>query len=70
MTRKLFHSGNSTVVSLPAEVLGALELAEGDEVTVEVDRDRHQIVIAPVKPPVPVAQLSFLQRVDQVRDVD
>jgi putative addiction module antidote len=67
VTRKLFHSGNSTVVSLPAEVLKALDLNEGDEVTVVVDTQLNQIVIAPVKRPVPSFQLNFLEAVDQVK---
>jgi putative addiction module antidote len=67
VTRKLFHSGNSTVVTLPAEVLQALELKEGDEVTVVVDAERNQIVITPAKRPVPSFQLNFLETVAQVK---
>lgn len=47
MTRKLFKSGNSLVVSIPRDVLDSLHLAEGDEVVVGVDATRQQIVITP-----------------------
>ena len=46
MLRKVFKTGNSIVVALPKEMLDALHLAEGGEVSVELDADRRQIVIA------------------------
>ena len=70
MTRKLFHSGNSTVVTLPADVLKALDLKEGDEVTLEVNVERGEIVITPAKRPVPSFQLNFLETVDQVKSAN
>lgn len=48
MVRKIFRAGNSLVVAIPKEALEALGLAEGAEVAVELDREQHQIVIAPV----------------------
>jgi antitoxin component of MazEF toxin-antitoxin module len=69
VTRKLFHSGNSTVISLPGEMLRALDLKEGDEVTLEVDVEQGRIVIMPAKRPVPSFQLNFLETVDQVKSV-
>ena len=35
MVRKIFKTGNSMVVSLPREMLDALHLSEGEEVSVE-----------------------------------
>lgn len=49
MLRKLFKTGNSTVVSLPKEILDYLHLEEGAEVSVELDRERRRIVIQPVQ---------------------
>ena len=49
MVRKVFKTGNSIVVSLPKEMSDILELAEGSEVSVELDQERRQIIIAPVK---------------------
>jgi len=49
MVRKIFKTGNSVVVSLPKDTLDFLGLAEGAEVSVELDRERRQIVIAPLE---------------------
>jgi antitoxin MazE len=45
MVRKIYRSGNSTVLALPKEMLDALRLHEGEDVSVEFDADRQQIVI-------------------------
>lgn len=52
MLRKLFKTGNSIVVSLPKDIIEPLGVSEGAEVTVELDRERGQIVIRPIVPPV------------------
>jgi len=49
MRRKVFKTGNSLVVSLPKEALDFLGLVQGDEVSVDLDRERRQIVVAPVE---------------------
>ncbi len=46
MLRKVFKTGNSIVVALPKEMLEALRLGEGEEVSVELDAERRQILIA------------------------
>ena len=46
MNRKIFRTGNSMVVSLPKGMLDALNLSEGGEVSVELDKDQERIVIA------------------------
>jgi putative addiction module antidote len=45
MVRKIYRSGNSTVLALPKEMLEVLRLREGEDVSVELDADRQQIVI-------------------------
>jgi len=47
-TRKIFRTGNSLVIALPRDVLDFLQLGEGAEVSVDVDQEQKQIVIAPV----------------------
>lgn len=47
MIRKIFRTGNSTVVSLPKEMLDALHLSEGEEVSLELNREHGWIVVAP-----------------------
>ncbi|TEU12931.1 MAG: AbrB/MazE/SpoVT family DNA-binding domain-containing protein [Anaerolineales bacterium] len=53
MVRKIFKIGNSIVVSLPKDTLEFLELAEGDEVSVELDKEQRQIVVTPLKAALP-----------------
>ena len=48
MVRKTFKTGNSIVISLPREALEYLGIHEDTEVSVELDRQRRQIVIAPI----------------------
>jgi putative addiction module antidote len=50
MLRKIFKTGNSVVVSLPKDTLEYLQISEGSEVNVELDRDKGQIVISPAEP--------------------
>jgi antitoxin MazE len=52
MLRKLFKTGNSIVVSLPKDVIEPLGVSEGTEVSVELDREKGQIVIRPVQSPI------------------
>jgi putative addiction module antidote len=63
MGRKIFRTGNSAVVSLPPEVLEAMGLELGDEVTVTVDPERAHIILTPAT--LPGVRPGFLDRVDQ-----
>jgi antitoxin MazE len=58
MVRKVFRTGNSTVVSLPREVMEPLGVKDGSDVSVELDREHGQIVIKPVETPVAAAGVS------------
>jgi putative addiction module antidote len=49
MLRKVFRTGNSIVVSLPREVLDYLEIREGAEIEVNLDRQNRQVIIKPVE---------------------
>ncbi len=49
MLRKAFRTGNSIVVALPKEAVELLGLAEGKEVSLEVDREKRQIILSPVE---------------------
>lgn len=51
MGRKIFRSGNSTVVSIPLEALEVLDLDAGDQVNVVADPDRRCIIITPSDAP-------------------
>ncbi len=45
MLRKIFKTGNSIVVSIPREMLENLGVTDGSDVSVELDRETHQIII-------------------------
>ena len=49
MLRKIFKTGNSSVVSLPREMLQSLGMEDGSDVSVELDPLTRQIIISPVK---------------------
>ncbi len=66
MARKIFRTGNSAVVSLPADVLEAVGLALGDEVTVVAEPDSSRIIVAPAT--LPGVRPGFLERVDRFID--
>jgi len=51
MLRKVFKTGNSLVVSLPKDLLEPLGVKEGMDVSVELDRKNHQILIRPIEMP-------------------
>jgi putative addiction module antidote len=58
MLRKIFKTGNSVVVSLPKDIIEYLNMGEGTEVNVELDREKRQIVIKPAEHPMAVAGID------------
>jgi putative addiction module antidote len=49
MKRQLFKTGNSTVLSLPKEMLDTLGVKNGDNVMVELDKPNNRLVITTVE---------------------
>ncbi|MDP3449261.1 MAG: AbrB/MazE/SpoVT family DNA-binding domain-containing protein [Anaerolineaceae bacterium] len=49
MKRQLFKTGNSTVLSLPKEMLDSLGVKNGDNVMVELDKPNNRLVISTVE---------------------
>ena len=49
MLRKVFKTGNSTVVSIPREMLENLGIEDGSDVSVELDLKTNQIIIRPAQ---------------------
>jgi putative addiction module antidote len=66
MARKVFRTGNSTVVSLPVDVLETVGLKLGDEVTVVADPEHNRIIITAHA--LPGVRPGFLERVDRFID--
>jgi antitoxin component of MazEF toxin-antitoxin module len=50
MLRKVFRTGNSMVVSLPREALEYLDIREGAEIEINLDRKNRQVVLKPAAP--------------------
>jgi antitoxin MazE len=67
MIRRLFKTGNSTVLSLPKEVLDDLGVKEGESVNLEFDREQRRVIITPVERPVAIGDVSeeFARQVDE-----
>ena len=55
MERRLFKTGNSVVISLPKEILDGLGLADGENVSLEFDRQKKRVILKPVEKPLAVA---------------
>jgi antitoxin component of MazEF toxin-antitoxin module len=66
MARKIFRTGNSTVVSLPADALETVVLRLGDEVPIVADPEHNRIIITPYT--LPGVRPGFLERVDRFID--
>lgn len=54
LLRKVFRTGNSVVVSLPREALEYLNIQEGTEVELNLDRENRQVILKPVEIPLAV----------------
>ena len=54
MLRKVFRTGNSMVISLPREALEYLDIHNGTEIMVDLDRENHQLIIKPVEMPLAI----------------
>jgi putative addiction module antidote len=67
MRRKVFKTGNSVVVSLPKDALELLGIQEGSEVSVDLDRDKKQVVISPIEEPLAEVGVdeTFAQQVSE-----
>ena len=49
MLRKVFRTGNSMVISLPREALEYLDIHEGAEVEIDLDRENRRVILKPVE---------------------
>ncbi|MBE0410908.1 MAG: AbrB/MazE/SpoVT family DNA-binding domain-containing protein [Anaerolineales bacterium] len=70
MLRKVFKTGNSVVISLPKDALELLGISEGSDVSIDLDRDKRQIVISPAQDPLAIAGVDevFAQQVSEFID--
>lgn len=64
--RKVFKAGNSCVVSLPMEMLKSLGLRDGSHVSVEINRERNELILRPVVTKKSNMSLEFVRMVDKL----
>ena len=55
MLRKVFRTGNSVVVSLPREALDYLNIQEGAEIEIDLDRENRQMILKPLEMPLAIS---------------
>ena len=66
MSRKVFKTGNSTVVSLPKDVLDALQIQDGSQVDVFLDEPNQQFIIRPTEElPIAGVDVEFARQVSE-----
>ena len=67
MERRLFKTGNSIVLSLPKEILDGLGLVDGENVSLELDRQKKRVILTPVEKPLAVAGVdeNFAHQVNE-----
>lgn len=64
--RKIFKAGNSHVVSLPNEILKALGIREGTQITIDLDKNNNKIIITPLAAPEkPVITNEYAEMVEE-----
>jgi putative addiction module antidote len=68
MYRKIFKTGNSTVVSIPREMLESLGVGDGADVSIELDAATRQIIIRPVPRAVAGVDEVFARQVAEFID--
>jgi antitoxin component of MazEF toxin-antitoxin module len=68
MVRKIYKSSDSVVLALPKEMLDVLRLQEGEDVAVELDPARQQIVISRIPSPADGVDAEFARQVAEFID--
>ena len=65
MDQKVIKTGDGLAVTLPEEVIDALHLSEGSQVSVKLDADRHYVLLALGGKPMPEIDPIFAQQVTE-----
>lgn len=64
--RKIFKAGNSCVVSLPLNMLKALGLKDGAHLSIEINREKRELVLKPVIVKSSNMSVDFVRLVDKL----
>jgi len=63
---KLFKAGNSVVVSIPADMLKALGINDGSHVSMEINREKRELILKPVITKKSSMSVDFVRLVDKL----
>lgn len=64
--RKVFKAGNSSVVSLPFDMLKALGIKDGSHLSVELNREKRELILKPVVVKSSNMSIDFVRLVDKL----
>lgn len=64
--RKVFKAGNSSVVSLPFTMLKALGIKDGSHVSVELNREKRELILKPVVVKSGNVSIDFVRLIDKL----
>jgi antitoxin component of MazEF toxin-antitoxin module len=64
--RKIFKAGNSCVISIPGEMLKALDVRDGSHLSIEINRENHELILKPVVVKKANMSLDFVRIVDKL----
>ncbi len=64
MSRKIYRTGNSLVVTLPKDALDQLRMREGTEVEVQVNEEQGVLIISPAEGLLDGVDDAFASQVD------
>lgn len=64
MSRKIYRTGNSLVVTLPKDALDQLRMREGTEVEVQVNEEQGVLIISPAEGSLDGVDDTFASQVD------
>jgi putative addiction module antidote len=64
MSRKIYRTGNSLVVTLPKDALDQLRMREGSEVEVQVNEEQGVLIISPAEGSLVGVDDAFASQID------
>ncbi len=64
MSRKIYRTGNSLVVTLPKDALNQLRMREGTEVDIQVNEEQGVLIISPAEGSLEGVDEAFASQVD------
>jgi bifunctional DNA-binding transcriptional regulator/antitoxin component of YhaV-PrlF toxin-antitoxin module len=65
-----YNGGESVVISLPREALELLGISKGSTVILELNREKHQVILSPIEKPLVTAGVDekFARQISEFID--